>query len=224
VTSWSTHSINNINIGKKSFDTVRSTSTIHAQRNTHTHTHTRYHTTENALQQHDDITTQESINNIAWQVQHVNSNHSQQHVTKNLWGSQYIRSHINNLYIMTSSMCNSRANFLFTWFDEVDLRHETQSVPRHCAKHITQVRTNIDMHHQQTKTKVLNKESSMSNRTKKASMVTLKITDMLNHGYEIYNVLRHYAQVSASQGDKHYHKAIFTRMLLLWRECDNGTK
>jgi hypothetical protein len=46
-------------------------------------------------------------------------------------------------------------------------------------------------------------------------MVILQITGMLKHGYEIYEVLRHYAQDNASQDDKHYHKAIFTTRMLL---------
>jgi hypothetical protein len=49
----------------------------------------------------------------------------------------------------------------------------------------------------------------MRDRTQQASMVTLQITDMLKHGYKIYDVLRHDAQVSASQGDKPYTKHIY---------------
>jgi hypothetical protein len=57
-------------------------------------------------------------------------------------------------------------NFLFTWFDEVDLGHETQSVPRHCAKHIPQV-TNQHRHASSTnkKTKVINKKLIVLHRT-----------------------------------------------------------
>jgi spore germination cell wall hydrolase CwlJ-like protein len=65
------------------------------------------------------------------------------------------------------------------------------------------------------KDKVTNKDHPMMNRTQQASTVALQITDMLKHGYEIYDVLRHYEQVNASQGDKHYHKAIFTTTMLL---------
>jgi hypothetical protein len=54
-----------------------------------------------------------------------------------------------------------------------------------------------------------NKESFMRNRTQQAPMMTLLITDMLKHGYEIYDVLRHYAQVNAAQGTNITTKHIY---------------
>jgi hypothetical protein len=62
--SWSTHSINNINICKKVLTQYEPHSThIHAQRNTHDTTPQKH-----ALQQHVDITTQGPISNTTWQV------------------------------------------------------------------------------------------------------------------------------------------------------------
>jgi hypothetical protein len=85
------------------------------------------------------------------------------------------------IYTLWQVLCVTRWDKLsFTWFDETDLRREAQSVPRHCAKHITQVRTNIDAYRQQTKTKVPNKDIH-ENRTQQVSLVTLQITAILKH-------------------------------------------
>jgi hypothetical protein len=86
----------------------------------------------------------------------------------------------NNSYIMTSSICNTSRQTFFSHDSTSDLRHETQSVPRYCAKHITGDEQHRHIS-QQTKTKVSIKELSMRNRTQQTSLVTLQIKDMLKH-------------------------------------------
>jgi hypothetical protein len=164
---------------KKSFDAVRVTQHAHTCA-AHTHDTT---SQKHALQQHDDITTRGSINNTTWQVLNVNSEHPQQHVTKNFMTKSYTRSDRNNLYIMTSSMCNTSRQ---TFFSHDSMRPilgmRRRAFPALYKTHYPRWQTNIDTYRQQTKTKLPNKDPSMRNRTEQASLVTLQMTDMLKHG------------------------------------------
>jgi hypothetical protein len=115
---------------------------------------------------------------------------------------------------MTSSICNTSRQILFFSHDStrpiLDMRRWA-SQPL-CKTH-TQVTNQHDTYRQQTKTKVSSKDIHEEWTSKHHC-------DPANNRHaktwvEIYSGLRHYAQVSASQGDKHYHKTIFTTMMFL---------
>jgi hypothetical protein len=61
---------------------------------------------------------------------------------------------------MTSFICNTSRPTSFHMIRRGRSYHETLSVPRHCAKHITPGDESTYMYRQQTKTKVSNKEHS----------------------------------------------------------------
>jgi hypothetical protein len=132
VMSWSTHSINNISICKKFWHSTSTQHTPTCERNTHDVT-----LQQHTLQQHDALTTQGPLTTLHNKCKHVNSDQPTTACTKNFMTKSYTSSGRNNLYIMTSSMCNTPRQTFFHMLDEADLRHETQSFPRHCAKHIT---------------------------------------------------------------------------------------
>jgi hypothetical protein len=135
--SWLTHSINNINICKKILIQYELTSTTHMRSATHTHMiphHRNMRCNNMRTSQHKGPLT------TTWQVQHANSNTSQQYVIKkNFMISLYTRVK-EIIYTLWQVLCVTRGDKLFfTWFDEVDLRYETQSVPSIVQNTLSQV-------------------------------------------------------------------------------------
>jgi hypothetical protein len=81
---------------------------IHAQRNTHDTT-----PQQHVLQQHDALTTQGPLTALHDKCQHANSEHPTTACFKKLYDEVIYTSDRNNLYIMTSSMCNTLRQTFF---------------------------------------------------------------------------------------------------------------
>jgi hypothetical protein len=144
--------------------------------------------TATCVQQHDDTTTQGLLTTLHDKCQHGNSNHLTTACYKTFWRN-HIHAVTEIIYTLWHVQCVTRRDKLsFHMIRRGRSRHEPHSVPRHCAKHITQM-TNQHRHVCQQIKQKCNKELFMRNRTYKHQWWHCKITDMLKHGYEIYDVL-----------------------------------
>jgi hypothetical protein len=172
------HSINNINICKKVLIQYEPLSThIHAQRNTHMIPHHRNMRCNNmtTLQHKSPLTTLHDKCN----TQTVTTSHSM--LQKIYDEVNIIRSDINNLYIMTSSICNTSRQTFFSHDSARPIlgtrRWAFPDIVQHTLPQVANQHRHVS---QQTKTKASNKEHPWG--IEPATSLWPEITDMLKHG------------------------------------------